>query len=212
MKAMNEENFEEVTDEKRSGVWIWLLIIVLFVLLLVPVVSIALAVKRTEWIPLRKKQSDQRREQVHQAGSPAAQSTPEQAVSLRDRVEQLASAFIKTPQLRSKMEQVSIGASSPTTPFSVREILQARHHQFVEAVDKDRVRIIVILPSREWSELSAALQAASQKDGFRYSGPQSTSSASDDSESMVAEIEIVRNAPFTPVSDKGSRAAAGTRR
>lgn len=210
---MSEDDFDEV-GEKRSGIWIWLLIVVLFVLLLVPVVSIALAVKRTEWIPLRKKQADQRLEQTRHSGN-ASQGVSDQSLSLRDRVELLASTFIKAPQLRSKMEQVSIGTASPSAPFSVREILQQRHHQFVEAVDKDKVRIVVILPSREWPELSNALQAASQKDGFRYSGPQSTSSAADDSDSMVAEIEIVRSAPTHGNGadvDKTAHAAGGSRR
>jgi hypothetical protein len=190
LPIMSDENFQDEVSASRSGIWIWLLIGILFVLLLVPVVSIALAVQRTEWIPLRKQTA---RQPLQAPVTAQGAASADHVLSLRDRVEQLASSFIKTPQLRTKMEQVRIGSASPTAPFSVREILQSRHHQFVEAVDKDRVRIVVILPSKEWSELSTALQAAAQKDGFLYSGPQTTSSSDEDSESMVAEIEIVRN-------------------
>lgn len=196
--TMSDEFDQEESQGRRSRIWIWILILVLLALLLVPVVSIALAVKKTEWIPVKKHAvtSSVRSEegQALSQGAGGGDVSSDDSLSLREKVEKLASTIIQTPRLRSKMETVSITAPpSTTTPFSVKEILAARHHQFVEAVDKDRVRLVVILPSKDWPELSGALEVAALKEGFLYSGPKATSGTPESSESMVAEIEIVRS-------------------
>lgn len=209
-RTMSDEFQQEENQERRSRIWIWLLIIILLALLLVPVVSIAFAVKKTEWIPLKKSASSQssltgngRLGLTHPPGREGSDGAP-QIISLRDKVEKLAASLIALPQLRPKMEMVVISSPSTTTPFSVKEILAARHHQFVEAVDKDRVRLVVILPSKEWVELSGALEVAANKDGFIYSGPKETSATPETTDSMVAEIEIVRN-PNAPAKHPPSR-------
>jgi hypothetical protein len=74
---------------------------------------------------------------------------------------------------------------------SVHRVLDARNQQYVEAVENDRIRIIVIVPGKDWPKLSGSLQMAAEKDGFIYQGPRQTASVNG-TESMVAEIEILR--------------------
>jgi hypothetical protein len=70
-------------------------------------------------------------------------------------------------------------------------MLKNGHHQFVEAVDPDQIRIIVILKSKEWPALAAQLMDAADMEGFIYKGPSNTSTAGD-ADTVIAEIEIAR--------------------
>jgi len=99
------------------------------------------------------------------------------------------------PQLNSKMKEVQIlapPASMTKATNQIHHMLSDRNLQYVEAVENDRIRIVVIIKSKEWSELSGSLQTAIQKDGFIYRGPSQTATAGDQADTMVAEIEIIR--------------------
>ena len=62
----------------------------------------------------------------------------------------------------------------------------------MEAVEADRIRIVIIIPSKEWPELAASIQTAATKDGFIYKGPSQTETAGNQADSMVAQIEILK--------------------
>ena len=179
-------------QEKPPGLpkyWIWILIIFLGILLLVPVISIGTAIQKTGWEPVKRVVKPKI------ADDPEEQQIQQTSLSLRQRVEQVAATIIKVPKLQPKMQQVKIETSAAPSiqkaSDSVHHVFESRNLQFVEAVEKDRVRLIVIIPGREWPNLSGSLQVAAEKDGFIYRGPSQTSS-SDSSDSMVAEIEIRR--------------------
>jgi hypothetical protein len=181
----------------RSKFWIWFLVVILVALLMVPVLSIGLALKKTGWtpvIPSHKPQSAS-----SQTASSAQDSTnPVQSDSLaalREKIEKVAASVIKTPTLHSKMQQVQIQSSTPSiakASEAVHNVLRSKNHQYVEAVNSDCIRIVVILPSNQWPELSGNLQSAAEKDGFVYRGPSQTSTAGYGADSVVAEIEILK--------------------
>jgi hypothetical protein len=112
-------------------------------------------------------------------------------------VEKIAATAIKLPKLQPKIQQVRIEAPQPSmkkASDSVHRVLDARNQQYVEAVENDRIKIIVIVSGKDWPRLSGSLQMAAEKDGFIYQGPSQTASVNG-SESMVAEIEILRKSP-----------------
>lgn len=191
----------------RSKFWIWFLVVILVLLLMVPVLSIGLALKKTGWMPVVP---------AHERKPPAASASasPESAqqsdsfAALREKIEKVASTVIKVPTLQSKMQQVQIQTPLPSitkASESVHNLLRDRNHQYVEAISPDSIRIVVILPSNEWPELSGSLQNAASKDGFLYRGPNQTSTAGAGADSMVAEIEIIRKKP--PNAQKQTKAS-----
>lgn len=185
-------------QEKTPGMpkyWIVILMVILILLLLVPVLSIGLSIQKAGWVPVARKPSNQPPKQEQSSGESAEDAlVRERSASLRERVEKIAATAIKVPKLQPKIQQVKIEAPQPSmkkASDSVHRVLDARNQQFVEAIDNDRICIIVILPGKDWSSLSGSLQMAAEKDGYIYHGPRQTASASG-SDSMVAEIEILR--------------------
>jgi hypothetical protein len=185
-------------QEKTPGMpkyWIVILMVILILLLLVPVLSIGLSIQKAGWVPVVRKPSNQPPKQEQSSGESAEDAlVRERSASLRERVEKIAATAIKVPKLQPKIQQVKIEAPQPSmkkASDSVHRVLDARNQQFVEAIDNDRIRIIVILPGKDWPSLSGSLQMAAEKDGYIYQGPRQTTSASG-SDSMVAEIEILR--------------------
>ncbi len=175
--------------------WIVVLMIILILLLLVPVFSIGLSIQKAGWVPVARKPTKQASQQEQPRGElPEDALVRERSASLRERVEKIAAAAIKVPTLQSKIQQVKIEAPHPSmkkASDSVHRVLDARNQQYVEAVENDRIRIIVIVAGKDWPNLSGSLQMAAEKDGFIYHGPSKTASVNG-TESMVAEIEILR--------------------
>jgi hypothetical protein len=184
-------------QEKTPGMpkyWILIMIVVLILLLLVPVLSIGLSIQKTGWVPVTRKPSNPSAQQESRGDSPEEALVKERSASLRERVEKIAATAIKVPKLQPKLQQVKIEAPQPSmkkASDSVHRVLDARNQQFVEAVENDRIRIIVIVSGKDWPKLSGSLQVAAEKDGFIYQGPRQTASVNG-TESMVAEIEILR--------------------
>lgn len=191
-------------EEKTSGLpkyWIWILLIVLISLLIVPVLSMGLAIQKTGWMPVHRAPKPQPASSP-ETESPEAAQLKESSMTLREKVEKMASAIIKVPTLHPKMQQVQVQAATAPTmkqaSESIHRVLDAHQQQFVEAIEPDRIRIVVILPSRDWPSLSGSLQVAAEKDGYLYRGPSQTSSGIDSADTMVAEIEILRRKQPTP--------------
>ena len=185
-------------QEKTPGMpryWIVVLIIILILLLLVPVLSIGLSIQKAGWVPVARKPTNQASQKEQPRGeSPEDALVRERSASLRERVEKIAATAIKLPKLQPKIQQVKIEAPHPSmkkASDSVHRVLDARNQQYVEAVENDRIRIIVIVAGKDWPNLSGSLQMAAEKDGFIYHGPSQTASVNG-TESMVAEIEILR--------------------
>ena len=175
--------------------WIVILLVILVLLLLVPVLSIGLSIQKAGWVPVARKPTNQPSQQEQPRGeSPEDVLVRERSASLRERVERIAATAIKLPKLQPKIQQVKIEAPQPSmkkASDSVHRVLDARNQQYVEAVENDRIRIIVIVSGKDWPNLSGSLQVAAEKDGFIYQGPRQTASVNG-TESMVAEIEILR--------------------
>jgi hypothetical protein len=185
-------------QEKTPGIpkyWILIMIVILILLLLVPVLSIGLSIQKTGWVPVARKTTNQATHQEQPKGeSPEDALIRERSASLRERVEKIAATAIKVPRLQPKIQQVKIEAPQPSmkrASDSVHRVLDARNQQYVEAVENDRIRIIVIVSGKDWPKLSGSLQVAAEKDGFIYQGPSQTASLNG-TELMVAEIEILR--------------------
>jgi hypothetical protein len=184
--------------------WIWVLVVILFCLLLVPFASMGLAIYRPYAVAIRPKESPSK------AASDATQASEEgmayrggEFSALRAVVERAAGKVFSLPLLNPKLHQVQIQAQHPAViakaSDTVYKVLKAHHQQYVQAVENDRIKIIVILPSNEWAKLSGELQSAAESDGYIYRGPSQTSSAGDESGSMVAEIEILRRPGGAPL-------------
>lgn len=181
-------------DPGPSKFWIWVMVIILLVLLAVPVFSIGMSIQKTGWVPVRR------------LFAPKATPTPEviedepvrdgqpPKISLRDRVEKVAAAVIHIPKLESKTKQIQIQVPKPSVEKAskdVRVVLSEGHYQFVQAIDQDKIRLIVVMASKDWPKLSNELQSAAEGGGFVYRGPSSTSVA-EGADTVVAEIEIKR--------------------
>ncbi|MEI7962749.1 MAG: hypothetical protein WCI42_02855, partial [Verrucomicrobiota bacterium] len=148
-------------EERTPGgnkIWIWFLLITLTTLLMVPIVSMALAFKKSQNIVLTRKSTSP----TTQKGSveePSPQS-PEMS-SLRASIEKAAANVICIPKLKPKMQQVEIvtpAASIKKASVSVHHVLDQYHQQYVEAVDQDKIRIVVILKSKDWPVLAGSIQ------------------------------------------------------
>lgn len=191
------ESLPKMSQEERTPggnkIWIWFLLITLTTLLMVPIVSMALAFKKSQNIVFTRKSTSP----TTQKGSveePSPQS-PEMS-SLRATIEKAAANVIRIPKLKPKMQQVEIvtpAASIKKASVSVHHVLDQYHQQYVEAVDQDKIRIVVILKSKDWPVLAGSIQKAAEKDGFIYRGPSQTSTG-EQADTMVAEIEILRKA------------------
>jgi hypothetical protein len=176
---------------RRPRIWIWLLLIVLGILMLVPAASIGLALKKTGLFSPKG---------TANAGSSQAPLPLDQGdrrgdfSSLRATLEKAASRVLEAPLLKSTMRKVQIVAPSPSIEVatqSIHEILGRNHQQYVEAVDPDKIRVIVVLKSKDWPALSEALRTSAVKKGFIYMGPSQTETY-DQPDTMLAEIEILR--------------------
>jgi hypothetical protein len=176
---------------RRPRIWIWLLLIVLGILMLVPAASIGLALKKTGLFSPKG---------TANAGSSQAPLPLDEGdrrgdfSSLRATLEKAASRVLEAPLLKSTMRKVQIVAPSPSIEVatqSIHEILGRNHQQYVEAVDPDKIRVIVVLKSKDWPALSEALRTSAVKNGFIYMGPSQTETY-DQPDTMLAEIEILR--------------------
>ena len=178
----------------RSKAWIWILVLVLMTLLTVPFLSMGVALTKSG---LSTVLGREKKAQVEQNTKMPEANTQESndLGGLRAMLEKAAAGAIKVPQLNSKLREVQIQAPTASITKATNEIhtlLSDRHLQYVEGVESDRIRIIVIISSKEWPDLSGSLQMAAQKDGFIYHGPSQTATAGDQADSMVAEIEILK--------------------
>ena len=181
-------------SSSRSKAWIWLLVLVLITLLSVPFLSMGVALTKSglSMVLGRDKKSNTLQNAKIPDGS--AQDSNDLG-GLRAMLEKAAAGVIKLPQLKYKIKEVQIQAPPASIAKATNEIhalLTDRHLQYVEGIENDRIRIIVIISSKEWPDLSGSLQVAAQKDGFVYHGPSQTATAGDQADSMVAEIEIVK--------------------
>lgn len=180
----------------RSKVWIWigLLVGILIVLLTVPIMAMGVALTKACFTPLHGREKKPP-PSLATTNSLAGGDASGLMGSLRASLEKAASSVIKLPQLSSKMKEIQIQAPPALMTRATNEIyhiLDDRNLQYVEAVEKDHIRIVVIIKSKDWPELSASLQTAILHDGFIYRGPSQTATAGDQADTMVAEIEIIR--------------------
>jgi len=180
----------------RSKAWIWMgvLGIILITLLSVPFMAMGVALTKACF------PSSHERDKPHQSSQVSSNSvsgSDEQGPmsNLRTSLEKAAGSIITMPQVKSKMKQIQIlapPASITRATNEIHKLLSDRKLQFVEAIDNDRIRIVVIINSNQWSELSSSLQEAIQRDGFIYHGPIQTATVGNQADSMIAEIEILK--------------------
>ena len=178
----------------RSKAWIWILALVLIALLMVPFLSMGVALTKSGLSTVLGREKKAQALQSTKTPEANAQDSNDLG-GLRAMLEKAAAGVVKVPQLSPKMKEVQIQAPAASITKATSEshsLLSDRHLQYVEAVDNDRIRIIVIISSKEWPELSGSLQMAAQKDGFIYHGPSQTATTGDQADSMVAEIEILK--------------------
>ena len=185
-----------VSDEPsgRSKAWIWILVIVLIGLLTVPFMAMGVAIKKSGFNDFMARHGFGDYALHPDANSSVPAESPELA-GLRSMLEKAAASMIRLPKLNSKMKEVQIQAPQASlrkATDEIHQLLANRNLQFVEAVDNDRIRIVVILPSKDWPELAGSLQSAATKDGFIYRGPSQTETVGNQADSMVAQIEILR--------------------
>lgn len=171
------------------------MVVLLIVFLAVPVISIGMAVQKTGWVPVRrlfaKPPATTTTEVVEEE---AVRDGQPPKITLRDRVEKVAAAVIHIPRLESKAKQIQIQVPKPSVEKAskdVRVVLSEGHYQFVQAIDQDKIRLIVVMASKDWPKLSGELQMAAEGGGFVYRGPSSTTVA-EGADTVVAEIEIKR--------------------
>jgi flagellar basal body-associated protein FliL len=188
-------------DEEPSGrskAWIWILVIVLIGLLMVPFMAMGVAVKKSGFNNFMASHGFGGSSTIRHMADTNESVPPEpvEMTGLRAMLEKAASKVIKLPKLNSKMKEVQIQApkkSMRVATDEIHQLLSSRNLQFVEAVESDRLRIIVIMPSKDWPELAGSLHTAALKDGFIYRGPSQTETAGNQADTMVAQIEILKN-------------------
>jgi hypothetical protein len=186
-------------NEKSSGrpkFWLWILVIIFMGLLAVPFMAMGVALKKVGLVAFMNHPLASLRNSVP-ATPTGADVPPEhpEMTGLRAKLEKAAARVIQLPKLNSKLKQVQIetpSASLNEAHDEMQQLLYGRNVQFVEAVEADRIRIVIIIPSKEWPELAASMQAAATKDGFVYRGPSQTETAGNQADSMVAQIEILK--------------------
>ena len=181
-------------SSSRSKAWIWILVLVLITLLAVPFMAMGVALTKSGFATVlgHERTAHSTQDTKKHDSNP---EEPSELSSLRSSLEKAAAGIIRMPHLSPKMKEVKIQAPVASINKAKNEIhtlLSDRHLQYVEGIENDRIRIIVIIQSKEWPELSGSLQMAAQRDGFIYQGPSQTVTAGDQADSMVAEIEILK--------------------
>ena len=178
-------------DSKKSGLNYVLLIGVLLVVVIslftVPFAAIGLAVKKSGMLG---------KEAALEAATTEQKENARQLdlSGLRATLEKAASGMIQDPNLKTITEFIKIetpAAMMAKTKQTVGDVLSQNHHQYVEAIDPNQIRIIVILKSKEWPDVAAKLMEAADMEGFIYRGPKQTETAGN-ADTVIAEIEITR--------------------
>ena len=175
-----------------NGFGKWLRILFFLVVLLI------LGSVLTTWISMRRSGMSLSSTVGQLEGSAAGRSID--LAGLRDSVEKVADGILKLPVLSPKLKVVEIEVPPTVVKDAsneIRRVLVDNNHQFVQAVEPDRIKLIVILNSRDWPALSEKLRTASEKDGLVYRGPSETG-ISDNADSVVAQIDIYRKKVKTP--------------
>ena len=189
---------DESSGRSKAWIWVGLLVGVLIVLLTVPFMAMGMALTKAFFTSFHPRERNNPPSLLTTTNSLRGGDASGPMASLRASLEKMAAGVIKLPQLNSKMKEIQVLAPPASMARATNEIhglLSDRNLQYVEAVEKDHIRIVVIIKSKEWSELSGSLQAAVQRDGFIYRGPSQTATAGDQADSMVAEIEIIKRLP-----------------
>jgi hypothetical protein len=177
-----------------------LLVIILLALLAVPLTSIGLAIQKSGWKPVANHILNKPSSILPNIQVPETESTNKAVPAgadlsvLRAKIEMVASSAVHPPPIHAQISQVQIQTTPKallTATNEIHRVLNDQHHQYVEASDHDTVRIILILDSKDWPQLSGSLEQAAKKDGFLYRGP-STTISGNQADTMVAEIEIVK--------------------
>ena len=191
------DNDEEADSERRgSRYWFWilLLLILLVALFTVPFVVMGLALKKTGWDTFNRV-TEAASAKVARKSIPKKEPDPDLS-ALRATVEKAASNALAFTELEVKQNGLQIQVEPPATletaANTVHEVLAKNHHQYVEAINPNKIRIIVIIKSSEWSQLAQALGESTAKVGFDYRGPSQTTTTTNCTDTMVAEIEILR--------------------
>ena len=179
-------------ESKKPGLnyalLIGVLVVVVIALCMVPFATIGLAIKKTGVLGhfVEGSLNNQSAKNYGQADFSALRATLEKA----------AANTLKDPNLKTITEFIKIETPSADamakTKLTVGDVLRAgNHQQFVEAIDPDQIRIIVILKSKDWQDLSNKIMDAADIEGFIYHGPNSTATAGA-ADTVVAEIEITK--------------------
>ena len=192
---------------KSPNYWLWVLIVTLVALLLVPVVTMSMAIKKTGWKSINRVVNDAIAPapptSTDAAAASQAEVSPEMKKSLdllRSTVERAALNVIHLPILKPRIHEVMIQRPEPKikkTSNSVHLVLDQKNIQYVEAFEPGKIRLILLIKSKDWPSLSGKLQLAAENDGFSYHGPSETVSGSK-SDDMIAEIEIRKKAQQVP--------------
>jgi hypothetical protein len=200
------------TEPKPSVLkpWIWVLVVILICLLLVPFASIGLAVYKPYAAAIAKRVASATGTQVpEEVSEQHLDDHSGEFARFKATVERTANRVFHLGRLNPRINQVQLEPTKQPpmkdAADGVHQVLDANHQQYVQAVEKDRTRIIVILPSRQWAGLAKQLKDAANRDGYVYRGPSSTSSTQDADDSMIAEIEI-RRKPSNPASTMATAA------
>ena len=178
----------------RSWFWILILLTILCGLFAVPFLVMGVVLKKTGWDTFH------RVAEAAVATPPKPRATNRDVIpdlsALRSTVEKAASNALAFTELELKDNGLQIQVVPPATletaANAVHEVLTKNHHQYVEAIDPDKIRIIVIIKSAEWSQLAQLLGESTQRVGFDYRGPSQTRTTTNGSDTMIAEIEILR--------------------
>ncbi|MEI6322330.1 MAG: hypothetical protein WCP60_04410 [bacterium] len=182
-------------DSKKSGLsyvlLIGVLLVVLVALFTVPYAAIGIAFNKF-------RHSGIKTEEPVQETLPKTNETKPSSdlANLRATVEKAASNAMPLPKLIADKDGFQIQVVPPATLDSasskVEDVLRKNHYQFVEAYDHDLIRIIVIIQSSQWPELSRMLSEATDISGFQYRGPSDMTTRTNRTDSTVARIEIIR--------------------
>jgi len=181
---------DEESEKPKSRLFFWLALTLVFLIALmtVPFAKIVLAAKKSGMM------GEEVKKEAIAASSKTAAAPILDLATLRATVEKAAENAFQAPEVHSAMKFVKIeapAASMTKATYSVQDALGKNHQQYVEAVDKDKIRIVVILKSKEWPALETSLSDAADLNGFVYHGPKSTASTGKP-DTVVAEIEILR--------------------
>jgi hypothetical protein len=192
---------------KTPNYWLWVLIVTLVGLLLVPVVTMSMAIKKTGWKSINRVVKDAIAPaplvSTDAAAANQSEVSPEMKKSLdllRSTVERAALNVIHLPTLKPRIHEVMIQRAESKlkkTSNSVHLVLDQKNIQYVEAFEPGKIRLILLIKSKDWPLLSGKLQLAAENDGFSYHGPSETVTGNQ-SDDMIAEIEIRKKAQQFP--------------